>query len=278
MKYCACCGSELRPLDIRDNFLNNPLQQCTFCGHIQLAQIPDEAALLRYYETTYSTQRSKKNWIVYHKTMQKRAAAQMNYINLFFNINTQSTVLDYGCGYGYLLQALKQHTPHAAGVDYDDRCIESCQEKGLTVSKIRSEQELADLPKVDLLTASHVVEHLTDLEGFINLIKQKSDHAFIEVPCYDLVHDRQWVDQMGHIHFFNEKSLRLLLDKHNCEILDLHRCGPSMWMQWYRPAEYVQNKIRMLPFFNRMDYFWGYYSNQNPEGIWLRAFVKTSVG
>lgn len=276
MKFCACCGSDLRTLDIPDNFLNNPLQQCTSCKHIQLAKVPSESEILRYYETTYSTERSEKNQIVYDNTMKKRALAQIKYIQHYFSFHTKSKVLDYGCGYGYLLEVMQQLTQNATGVEYDDRCIASCQEKNLAVSKIYSEEELATLPKVDLLTASHVVEHLTDLQGFIRLIKQKSDYAFIEVPCYNLVHHRQWIDQMGHIHFFNAESLRILLEEQKCEILDLHRCGPSMWMQWYRPAEYIQNKIRMLPYFNRLDAFWGYYGNKNPQGIWLRAFIKTS--
>ncbi|KAF1307431.1 glycosyltransferase [Pseudomonas putida] len=70
---------------------------------------------------------------------------------------------DIGCGRGEWLQLLMEHGLDAQGVDLDDSMLAACQERGLNARNQDALEALQGLPEasLDLISAFHVVEHLT---------------------------------------------------------------------------------------------------------------------
>lgn len=70
---------------------------------------------------------------------------------------------DIGCGRGEWLQLLSEWDIQAQGVDLDDSMLAACHERGLNAHNQDALQALQALPdnSLDLITAFHVVEHLT---------------------------------------------------------------------------------------------------------------------
>lgn len=274
-KACICCGEKVESINYLDDFLNNPLDKCTNCEHIQLNQLPTNEEIKAYYDGIYSSNRKNKYWKRYKTTMQKRAFAQVKFISKFVSLQNLN-VLDNGCGYGFLMQELINHKAVVKGLEFDFRCVEHCKKMGLEVTKLNVESEIETIESTDLITMSHVLEHLISINDSLDILKKKSKMLFIEVPYYDPDLKDQWKDQLGHINFFNEKSLGILFKKHGFQIKEILRCGPNMKFHWNSSWQYYKRKVEQLAFFHSFDSFWGYYGNPNSKGIWLRAFVTSN--
>lgn len=77
--------------------------------------------------------------------------------------NPRPKAFDIGCGRGEWLQLLTEEGLDARGVDLDDSMLAACHERGLQAQNQDALETLQALPdeSLDLITAFHVVEHLT---------------------------------------------------------------------------------------------------------------------
>lgn len=97
-------------------------------------------------------------------------------------------ILDYGCGEGVLSVLMAKQGFNVVGMDISIPNIKMAKfmakEKNLTIDFVNGDGE--NLPfedkSFDLVVASHVVEHLPNLERGLDEIKRVSDKAIIAVP------------------------------------------------------------------------------------------------
>ncbi|MFH1824953.1 MAG: class I SAM-dependent methyltransferase [Candidatus Firestonebacteria bacterium] len=81
------------------------------------------------------------------------------------------TVLDIGCGDGIFLELLKKNNIIGVGVDINERVVNICKDKGLTVFQGDAVDFLRDKTNnYDGIYISHVIEHLLP-EKVVSLIK-----------------------------------------------------------------------------------------------------------
>jgi SAM-dependent methyltransferase len=272
---CVCCGQAVEPTAYKDNFNNKPLLYCQECGHIQIDECPTSEEIRNYYEGIYSDSRGSYIGDDYFRLMQKRATAQVEFVQSRIALANMSAY-DIGSGYGFLLHQLERNQVDARGVDFDPSCIQYCEEKyGLQVTRIDSECELFEEGvDYDLVTMSHSLEHLLDVERFLIELGSRARYLFVEVPKYDIGVAGQFVDQEGHINFFTEKSLQKLLMRHGFKILALESFGPTMSLFWkgkYKLFRWIGRRVRN-------DYFFGDYKSPNKDGIWIRAIAEINAG
>jgi glycosyltransferase involved in cell wall biosynthesis/SAM-dependent methyltransferase len=85
------------------------------------------------------------------------------FVAALLDVNPQARAFDIGCGRGEWLQMLAQQGIQAHGVDLDDSMLLACHECGLSVEKRDALEALRARPdnSLDLVSAFHVVEHLT---------------------------------------------------------------------------------------------------------------------
>ena len=72
-----------------------------------------------------------------------------------------SSVLDIGCGRGEFLEAMAERGIEGIGIDPDQKCIDSCLQKGLQGVRTDALTHLSEHPGAyDGIMCSHVIEHL----------------------------------------------------------------------------------------------------------------------
>lgn len=76
-------------------------------------------------------------------------------------------LLDFGCGYGHLLDLCKVFGIEAVGVEIDLYRIKFCRDKGLNVCR---PQELGAENRFDVVVSTSVVEHVNDLHEYFGYI------------------------------------------------------------------------------------------------------------
>ncbi|MEM9251101.1 MAG: methyltransferase domain-containing protein [Planctomycetota bacterium] len=90
--------------------------------------------------------------------------------------------VDFGCGSGSILAALRERGVSVRGFDYAEGALRICREKGLDVAKFDLEAE-ATLPvsPVDLVISTEVAEHLPEsvADRYVKLLCDASRHVIV---------------------------------------------------------------------------------------------------
>ncbi len=106
-------------------------------------------------------------------------------------IRTNDTVLDFGCGGGYILAALPGKRKY--GVDVNDTALRNAREYG-----IRTYQSIAELPrgtKYDVVLSHHTLEHVTNPAEILQLLHaktRKGGYSVHVVPINDWRNDKKY--------------------------------------------------------------------------------------
>jgi len=142
------------------------------------------------------------------------------------------SVLEAGCGTGAVIATLSRHldADEFTGVDMADPNLHAdplVAETGVRLLRSDGERLPFEDGSVDLVYASHVLEHVEDERGFLReLARVASKYVIVEVPCEltlltstgKLQHT---LTTLGHINSFTPHSFALTLATSGLEVLDL---------------------------------------------------------
>ncbi len=216
---CNCCKKQTVEFPYKDEFTGNSLRICPECEHIQLGEILTRQFVSDYYSKQYSENRQCHIGEEYFKIMQKRAKAQVDFIKSVIGYISGKKIYDIGCGYGFLIEEFLNYSDNVSGCELDPQASEFCRNKGLKVEKFTDEEDYTNLEKTFLLTLSHTFEHLRDAEKASQVLKEKADFIFIEIPLYSKSVCDVFLDKEGHVNFFNLNSFKLFLENNGFEVL-----------------------------------------------------------
>lgn len=142
-------------------------------------------------------------------------------------IGPPTLVLEVGCGAGGILQAFRHRGAEIVGCDLGDAYLQFGRANhGLDLRH----GTLADLQlkrPADVIVYSHVLEHVLDLNGEIELIQQAlapGGHVYIEVPSVKNIHQGYRGDFLGllqnaHTFHFTARTLLNAMGRHGFSAL-----------------------------------------------------------
>ena len=303
---CSVCGKINSFFVMKHNdFPNSSIYHCYNCNHWFTEPEPSHQEIEKYYRNVYAVQRKKYFSETYFKIMEKRAMAQISFIESHFGCESSNRfdgvkVLDWGCGIGALFHEFVQRGADVSGVDDDEEVIEIARSKyGVEVQKNLCEKTGAG--QYDLIVISHALEHMLSVHETLSVILtflRKGGLLFIEVPNTKSSIFSKKMDTESHLNFFSIQSLGLLLKNHQVEVFDLVACGPSMQTasniagnpfilflkktKIYRLIKRVQRLFVRHTFRNdrTRTVYDGYYEfyPENGDGMWLRCIGSKNLG
>lgn len=125
------------------------------------------------------------------------AKSNVEHINL--DKNFSGTILDFGCAMGNAIMVYKEKFPLAKfmGIDISESAINYCKQKwNSDIQFICGEYN--DVPQVDVIIASHVMEHITDDKKIVKSLLEKCHDLFIFVPY------KETPLFIEHVNYYNE--------------------------------------------------------------------------
>ena len=150
--------------------------QCSRCNLIYLNPRPDAQEIGVYYPKAYCcfAEMPPKGMLM---GLLYRVMVALKRREILPRLASDATVLDYGCGNGHWLVALKAKalpTQRFVGVDFSESAISSLRAKGVEayVGDERALERVVAPGSVDLILMNHIIEHIPDVKGTMRVLSQ----------------------------------------------------------------------------------------------------------
>jgi len=221
-KYDCICGSNDFENIISKDIMGIPafIIICKKCGLIFQNPRLSEKSLNDFYANFYyDLYSSAVNEEDEYKEMIERGRLIYEYINNKIPefLNSVKNILEVGCNKGGIISAFSKNGYNVMGIDLDPNAVKFANTKNINV-------QLTDInsfaknntQKFDLVIYNHVLEHISDINNEMKLIKTlltENGYIYIGVPSllYGLKANR-WHFQshviFDHIYYFNRETLR----------------------------------------------------------------------
>ncbi|CAN5613706.1 hypothetical protein BH20ACT2_BH20ACT2_20590 [soil metagenome] len=201
---CRATGSIGVALD------EHPLRRCTTCDLVYAAEYADPDDIYKDGYLMGGGTFGPPNVLdpVFHRFLLDAGRQRMAVIEKA--IGGPGAMLDVGCGAGEVLLAAKERGWRTAGADPVEDSVTLARSRGLDVHAALLQDTGLPERSFDLVSAFHVVEHLTDSTAFLELIARwarPGGHVLVELPNWASVHRRrtgaQWpslrpLEHLGH--------------------------------------------------------------------------------
>lgn len=233
MAACVCCGGSLRrqraydftSTAFRQVYVGNSVLRCTACNLSQVdVACVDNDLLSSYYAADYRVVAGAGSRTdVSEQWFRKRAAALAD-LAIVYRPQGAATAFEVGAGYGYNLLALTDRFP---GIQLWTDEVSQSALVGLDSRIVQG--GLSDRT-YDIVIMSHVLEHFTDPAGLMEQVARAlapGGVVIIEVP-----NDVDGIERLNgpdepHLTFFEQPTLRRLLERSSLEIVKVAPAGPS---------------------------------------------------
>lgn len=227
---CQVCTSirYKQYLEIKDHSVTKEhfkILQCEICQLLQTDPVPKK--LDRYYASNqYISHADNPDTFIDHVYFKAREYALAWKEKLISKNNpVAQTLLDYGCGTGAFLKYCEDKKWNVMGVEPFQQA-HSIAQKNLKAF-VGPDIESIDQTNFEVITLWHVLEHLTDLNGTLHLLKEKLSEngtMFIAVPNYKSkdakYYSTFWAayDVPRHLWHFSQTTMQELTRKHGLKV------------------------------------------------------------
>lgn len=177
-----------------------------------------------------------------HETWQKSLDMQVKLI--LKNTKPEDSILEIGCGEGYLLYEIFKDRPHVFGIEPSKTSSKRAISKGLQVELGYFSPETVGNKKFDIIIMSHVLEHIENIHSTLDLIMQSLNDQgkllLIQTNYRGLLprfRKDKWYAWVPSQHFwhFTPKGLAKITDIYGfkpleCEFSSLIHGGMDQWI------------------------------------------------
>lgn len=203
--------------------------QCERCGFKFTNPRPAEESIGRYYESSdyISHSNTSKGFvnILYQIARRFTIAKKVKRINSV--CSDGNTILDYGCGTGEFLYAMKKAGWSVKGIEPNSQARNYAINNHLLEVFEPSEINFFPEKTLDTITLWHVLEHVHQLNQTIDIFKKilkDNGKLIIAVPNCDAAesktYNQTWAayDLPRHLYHFNADSISILFKNHQMKV------------------------------------------------------------
>lgn len=210
-----------------------PVWECSDCTLRFTQDIPGPEAIGAYYQSAdYISHTDTKKGLInrlYHAVRKRTLRGKLQLIKRVSS-RQQGILLDIGAGTGAFLHTMQKAGWEIQGVEPDETTRSRAKERyGLTLQSPEN-LSLSAAAHFDVVTLWHVLEHVHDLQGYLQNIKRvvkPGGKIVIAVPnytsCDAAIYQENWAayDVPRHLSHFSPAAMRILLERHGLTIKDI---------------------------------------------------------
>ena len=192
---CLLCGGGGRNVLIKSKTRNSThtIVQCVNCGLQQLYPLPTVEEDAEYYDENPHDRDTTPEFSItdIYRKFEYQNRSRVDYLKKF-GINKNWKILDYGCGYGFFIEMMKEEGFLLDGIEISADKLKVCEMRmGDDFNRIRNINLLTkELPrdlkaKYDMVTMFHLLEHISQPELLLKKVKEMvkpGGYLVVEVP------------------------------------------------------------------------------------------------
>jgi len=235
--HCPACDSSLiNPvLSARDYTVSGEsfsIWQCANCSIRFTQDVPNIDTMGKYYKSeNYISHTNTSKGLInrLYQIIRKKTLKRKRKLVSKIAGKKQGEILDVGSGTGAFVNEMKQNGWQVMGLEPDAGARKIAKE--IFNCGLRDTPELFHLPEnfFDVITLWHVLEHVHDLQNFLNQLKKilkSSGQIIIAVPNYTSldasVYKEYWAayDVPRHLYHFSPLAMEFLMKKTGMEIIE----------------------------------------------------------
>ncbi len=228
VKSCSLCGSSHSTLFDQRSFRGRVVTNriCLHCGLVYQSPRMTEVESTAFYASEYRQfQEGANDQTARNISIQNaRAVSLKEFVQpVLPNISRH---LDIGCSLGILLQNFQgAYHDQGVGVEPGEEHRMHARKDGLNVYSSLEEMEKAGEAPFDLISMSHVLEHLPDPVGYLTHLREDilvpEGWLLLEVPNL-YAHDSF---EVAHLYAFSTHTLLEVLRKSGFEVVEFEKHG-----------------------------------------------------
>lgn len=219
----ACTQLQARPAFIKSGY---PFRRCTACGFLFASPYPTAAQLAAYYNDTSRAPTEDR----FNKAASRRRRAFIRALKFLPYVFPGRSVLDLGCGGGFMVEAFARLGARASGLDisagaiayakkhfprgtYYCETLEAFRARGLRFDFVFSSEVLEHVPGPDELLTSFAA--VTKPGGYLYVASPDAGHPLVPADI------AEW-DQVAppeHIQLFNRENARILFARYGLTLV-----------------------------------------------------------
>lgn len=233
--HCPVCKSEdfEYVFDVKDYTVSQESFRICHCNNCTLRftnPIPKQESIGKYYQSEeYISHSNTSKGLInrVYKIVRNRTLQEKRNLIMQSTQVERGRILDIGCGTGEFLSTLKKKSWNVTGIEPDEGARQmAINNFGISVFPAEELMGLAE-EKYDALTMWHVLEHVHELDAYIEKIRKliKPDGlVVIAVPNYNShdaeVYEKVWAayDVPRHLYHFTKQSMSTLLGRHKMKL------------------------------------------------------------
>jgi len=236
---CIACGSDkYSPYSMKGEYT---LYQCSDCGHVVVLPIPEN--LSEVYDGEYFTGAKKGfGYVSYDRDKEPmHAVFEKSLIEAESLLGGVGTLVDVGAATGFFIKIALSRGWNSAGVELSAFAAKKARDSGLDVRTGTLIQNYFPQKSADLVTLWDVIEHMPnpveDLEQ-VRKVLRKDGILLINTPdvgsLYARILKSRWhlIVPPEHIHYFNKKSIRLLLEESGFRVESISTMDKSFTLEY----------------------------------------------
>ncbi len=208
--HCLICNNfDLSPLN---NYQKCYLVKCNSCKFVFAKRIPTYEELVAEYSSAYT-----RNDHISPITL-KRYEEIFKHLNKF---KVNNNILDVGAGNGHFLQAAKRNGWNAYGTEFEQRAIDRCVSKGITMHLGKLNPENYRPEMFDIITSFEVIEHINnpieEIKNF-NALLRKGGLVYLTTPNFNSISHtllrEKWTifNYPEHLSYYTPSTLKKLFE------------------------------------------------------------------
>lgn len=219
--------------------------ECTKCKYGKIAPIPSNEALTLLYNSkeyfathmAYDYEQLTNEHIeeIIEDTYKLHKSHLANYLK-----NTKS-LLEIGPGGGFSLKAFERKGLAVKGVETSSSSVKFARERLQLAVSHSGLEDYTDTQQYDIVMLNHVLEHFVDLHKVMQILNSLVNNAgllYVRVPDHDSYDRKVFSDKWPaylpfHISYFSEQSLRILLNTHGFQVLEVKKYISEKFMEGF---------------------------------------------
>lgn len=233
--------------------------QCSGCGLGMTDPVPPASELEAVNREIYTLERRIQTYLPKQRYFERR---YRNCITSLKHFKAEGRLLDVGCNIGLFLKVARDEGFDVTGVELNRECAEfGTRHFGVTIRSEYLEDAASELGSFDVITLFDVLEHIPDMDGFIDTVKGvlKDDGVLvIQLPNLESLMARiaksgwGWLTPPDHLYHFTPDSLRRILGNHGFDIAMLRTWEPakeftgSLLSSWCPPGRLAKAFVKLV--------------------------------